>query len=196
MQETSSRLVRGLADFQDHQSWFEFDQQYRAMIRKMLLRKGLSAGEVDDAVQEVYLSLLSTIQRFRYDRSQGKFRSWLGKIAQRAYSARRRSGAPDSASATSDPGAPPDIDTSIDVSDERVKLCLDIARSRFDERSWLPFYLRVIEEMPIEEVQRITRMQRNAIYQCVHRVKTCLREMLSHLEPVSTTPRPRPPDPR
>jgi len=178
MEQTSSSLIRGISDFEDHQRWFEFNHLYRPMIRKVLQKKGLRSDELDDAVQDVYVSLLSTIDRFRYDRRKGKFRSWVSKIAQRAASAHHRRAERD----TVDPQRLEDAQ--LDLSprgDERLQLCLKMARGRFDDQTWLAFYLRVMEEAPIEEVQRITGMNRNAIYQAVHRVKQCLREMLTQL---------------
>lgn len=182
MEETQSSLVRGISDFADHQRWFEFQHRYRPMIRKILLNKGLQEHELDDGIQDVFMSLLSTVGRFQYDRRRGKFRSWLSKITDRTASARRRKHRepPVDAQAleqTGDQEAPLP-----DWTDERVRLCMEIARSRIHERTWLPFYLRVIEECPIEEVERICDMNRNAVYQAVHRVKTCLREMLVYFE--------------
>ncbi|MCG3136625.1 MAG: hypothetical protein HJJLKODD_00460 [Phycisphaerae bacterium] len=182
MQETSSSLIRGLQDFENHQRWFEFNSLYRPMIRKILKNKCLSGEELEDLVQEVYLSMLSTIERFQYDREQGKFRSWLSKITQRAWSAHRRKHqlpAIDPVLAEQSPDT--ESITLPDANDERLKLCVELARSRFDEKTWLSFYLRVMEECPIEEVEKITGMNRNAIYQAVHRVKNCLREMLTQL---------------
>lgn len=183
MDQTVSSLVKGITDFGDHQKWFEFDHLYRPMIHKVLRDKGLRSDELDDAVQEVYLSMLSTIERFQYDPHKGRFRSWLSKIVQRAASARRRrpsqlSVDPHELEATcrglEDPFAHYD--------DECIQLCLKLARTRFDERTWMPFFLRVIEEAPMKEVEQITKMNRNAIYQSVHRVKQCLRQMLTELD--------------
>jgi len=182
MQETCSSLVRDIADFKDHQRWFEFQQLYRPMIRKILSNKGLRQEELDDAVQEVFVSLLSTIDRFKYDRQKGKFRSWLSKITHRAASAQRRKQNDVSVDPKLLEEAQEGEFSLADLKDERMKLCLQMARSRFDEKSWLPFYLSAIEECPIQEIERITNLNRNAIYQAVHRVKTCLREMLTQLE--------------
>lgn len=182
MEQTASNLVRGITDFEDHQRWYEFNNLYRPMIRKILHDKGLRPDELDDLVQEVYLSMLSTIERFQYDRERGKFRSWLSTIVQRAVYAHRRK--------PSEPAVDPlQLEDSVLTGeglsvfdDDRVQLCLRLARNRFDDRTWLPFYLRVIEQTPIEDVQRVTGLNRNAIYQAVHRVKQCLREMLAELD--------------
>ena len=53
---------------------------------------------------------------------------------------------------------------------------------------WLAYRDISSEETPIEEVERITQLNRNAIYQAVHRVKRCLRDMLAELQ----TDRPKP----
>ncbi len=183
MDKTSSSLLRGIVDFDDHQRWFEFNRIYRPLIRNILINKGLRGQELEDVIQEVYLALLTTLDRFQYDPAKGKFRNWVGRIAQRAASAyyRKSPALPvDPAdlddTQSRDAGALPDCD------DQRMALCLQMARTRFDEQTWAPFHLRVIEGTPIDEVERITKMKRNAIYQAVHRVKTCLRDMLAQLD--------------
>ncbi len=186
MEQTASSLVKGISDFSDHQKWFEFHNRYGPMIRKVLHNKGLQPDELDDAVQETYLSMLSTIERFQYDRQKGKFRSWVSKITDRAASAHRRKqmqiqvDAQEFAEHRSHEG---DLEP---MEDERMQICLELARSRIDERTWLPFYLRVVEEAPMKEVERITRLNRNAIYQSVHRVKQCLKELLDQFDRART----------
>jgi len=182
MEQTASSLVKGISDFSDHQKWFEFHNRYGPMIRKVLQNKGLRPDELDDAVQETYLSMLSTIEQFQYDRQKGKFRSWVSKISDRAASAHRRKqvqsqvDAQELAQHRSQDGELGRAD------DERMQICLELARSRIDERTWLPFYLRMIEEAPMEDVERITKLNRNAIYQSVHRVKQCLKELLDQFD--------------
>ncbi len=83
MQETASSLVRGIQDFQNHQRWFEFYQRYGPLIRSILAQRGFKGSELDDAAQDVYLSMLATIERFKYNRGRGTFRSWLSRITHR-----------------------------------------------------------------------------------------------------------------
>jgi len=182
MEQTASSLVKGISDFSDHQKWFEFHNRYGPLIRKVLQNKGLRQDELDDAVQETYLSMLSTIERFQYDRQKGKFRSWVSKITDRAASAHRRKQVQsrgDAQELTQHRSPDGELDP---VNDERMQICLELARSRIDERTWLPFYLRVVEEAPMEDVERITKLNRNAIYQSVHRVKQCLKELLDQFD--------------
>ena len=182
MEQTASSLVKGISDFSDHQKWFEFHNRYGPMIRKVLQNKGLRPDELDDAVQETYLSMLSTIERFQYDRQKGKFRSWVSKITDRAASAHRRKQVQsqvDAQELTQHRSQDGELDQ---VDDERMQICLELARSRIDERTWLPFYLRVVEETPVKDVERITKLNRNAIYQSVHRVKQCLKELLDQFD--------------
>ncbi len=182
MEQTASNLVRGITDFENHQRWYEFNNLYRPMIRKILHDKGLRPDELDDLVQEVYLSMLSTIERFKYDRTRGKFRSWLSTLTQRAVYAHRRKRIEPAVDPWGLEETEPAGERLSVADDDRMQLCLKLARNRFDDQAWLPFYLRVIEQTPIEDVQRVTGLNRNAIYQAVHRVKQCLREMLAELD--------------
>lgn len=182
MEQTASSLVKGISDFSDHQKWFEFHSRYGPMIRKVLQNKGLRPDELDDAVQETYLSMLSTIERFQYDRQKGKFRSWVSKITDRAASAHRRKQVQSQVDAQELVQHRPQDGDLEQVDHGRMEICLELARSRIDERTWLPFYLRVIEEAPMKDVERITKLNRNAIYQSVHRVKQCLKELLDQFD--------------
>jgi RNA polymerase sigma-70 factor (ECF subfamily) len=182
MEQTASSLVKGISDFSDHQKWFEFHNRYGPLIRKVLQNKGLRQDELDDAVQETYLSMLSTIERFQYDRQKGKFRSWVSKITDRAASAHRRKQVQSQVDAQELTQHRPQDGELDQVADERMQICLELARSRIDESTWLPFYLRVIEEAPMKDVERITKLNRNAVYQSVHRVKQCLKELLDQFD--------------
>ena len=183
MQPTASSLVKGITNFEDHQRWFEFHQSYQPMIRNILLKKGLLASELEDVEQEVFMALLSTIGRFAYDRQKGQFRSWLSKVTDLtllAYRRRRSNKAMD----LQEPAEVLEDQANAWPSweDERMQLCLQMVRSRLDMRSWQSFYLHVVEQCSIEETQRLTGLSRNTVYQAVHRVKACLREMLAHLD--------------
>lgn len=77
---TSASLLLRIRDQGDAGAWQEFVQLYSPMVRDYCLQRRLQASDVDDIVQEVMVSISGAIQRFEYDPSKGKFRSWLGTI--------------------------------------------------------------------------------------------------------------------
>jgi|DewCreStandDraft_4_1066084.scaffolds.fasta_scaffold00056_110 RNA polymerase sigma-70 factor (ECF subfamily) len=80
---TRSSLLRRLRSVEDHAAWAEFDRIYRQLIRAVAMRRGLSASEADDVVQETMLTLVRVMPRFEYDPDRCHFRGWLQQQAER-----------------------------------------------------------------------------------------------------------------
>ena len=61
----------------DEVSWEKFKEIYSPLIRYCGHEWGLNAVETDELVQDVMVSFFMGSKTFRYDRSKGKFRSYL-----------------------------------------------------------------------------------------------------------------------
>jgi RNA polymerase sigma-70 factor (ECF subfamily) len=75
-------------------AWGEFAARYQDTIYRFCLRRQLQPADAQDATQDVLLRLYKGLSR--YDRSKGRFRDWLGRVALNAVRdfARAREGAP------------------------------------------------------------------------------------------------------
>jgi RNA polymerase sigma-70 factor (ECF subfamily) len=71
-----SQLQR-VRDPEDEVGWAEFVRFYEPLLGAYLRARGLPAGDVPDVVQETFLRLLRALQRFTYDPTRGRFRSYL-----------------------------------------------------------------------------------------------------------------------
>lgn len=74
---TRSSVLRSVADTGDAAAWARFFDLYAGFVFAIARSKGLSAEDADDVVQTVFGDLVRKMPTFEYDRTKGKFRSYL-----------------------------------------------------------------------------------------------------------------------
>ena len=74
-----SLLLRAQAG--DQGAWQDLTDLYRPLIVGWLRHQGVPAGDVDDLVQEILLSVVQNLSGFRHSGRRGAFRAWLRTIA-------------------------------------------------------------------------------------------------------------------
>jgi RNA polymerase sigma-70 factor (ECF subfamily) len=77
---THATLLARVAAGTDAAAWQEFCNRYAALIQGFAQRQGLQEADCDEVVQESLLALAKAMPNFEYDRSKGKFRSYLKTI--------------------------------------------------------------------------------------------------------------------
>ena len=81
---TRPGLLSSLAG-SDDSAWVEFEDQYRDLILSYAKRRGLQESDAQDVLQVVLGSLVLLFRSgFQHDPSRGRFRSYLGRVAQNA----------------------------------------------------------------------------------------------------------------
>lgn len=65
-------------------AWAEFRKRYAPVISGFALRCGAKGADVDDIVQDVLTSFFSRSNKFSYDSTRGRFRSYLKTCSVRA----------------------------------------------------------------------------------------------------------------
>jgi len=90
VQTTQPTLLIRLGDCQDRVAWHEFCHRYGDLIRNFARHQNLQPADCDDVLQDVLMALTTALPRFRYDRSRGKFRSYLKTVALNAIFARSK----------------------------------------------------------------------------------------------------------
>ena len=78
--QTRYSLLERAVDLEDQQAWEDLASHYRALIYRVAKDYRITDTDADDLVSEVMITLSQKIST--YDRSKGKFRSWLGRIMQ------------------------------------------------------------------------------------------------------------------
>lgn len=74
---TRSSVLRAVANTGDEAAWARFFDLYAGFVFAVARSKGLSAEDADDVVQSVFTDLARKLPDFQYDRTKGKFRSYL-----------------------------------------------------------------------------------------------------------------------
>jgi len=75
---TNYSLIERIIHRNDECAWKELEAFYQKFIYYMLHEIGVSPNDVDDVSQQVLLALTKNLRQF--DRSKGKFRSWLTQV--------------------------------------------------------------------------------------------------------------------
>ena len=80
---TSEGLLHRLSHSADTEAWELFVRVYAPAIHQHAISCGLENADALDVTQEVLLQVSQQIAAFEYDRSRGRFRDWLRRIAHR-----------------------------------------------------------------------------------------------------------------
>jgi RNA polymerase sigma-70 factor (ECF subfamily) len=157
-------------------AWFDFHRRYVKMIHHIGTQRGLSNAECDDLMIEVMLIFWKKMDNFVYDPHRGKFRSYIGRIAELLSLKILRDDRKNPAVELSDE-YPADIDST--CMDEWNEYLMDRAledlRASVDTVTYQAFYMLVFQHRTVAEVSAVTRKSANTIYgirsRCVKKLK-------------------------
>ena len=74
---TRSSVLKAVADTGNESAWARLFELYAGFVFSIARSKGLKDEEADDIVQVVFTDLARMMPTFKYDRTKGKFRSYL-----------------------------------------------------------------------------------------------------------------------
>lgn len=183
--ETNPSLIARVREFGDSASWAEFLGIYQPVVFRMARRRGVQEADALDVMQQVFLSIARSIDRFETAADRPPFRAWLSTIARnaitKALSRRPRdlgSGSssvmellhefPDSASTTTE--------LEKEARQEAVRWAAEQIRNEFSPETWAVFWRTAIEGEAIADVAQTTGRTPGAIYVARYRVLTRLKQ--------------------
>jgi RNA polymerase sigma-70 factor (ECF subfamily) len=186
---STSLLMRVVALEPD--AWGRLVQLFGPTIYSRCRRRGLSADEAADLVQEVFLAAVRSAGRFRRDAGVG-FRSWLWGIARNKLKDHweARAGRPVAQGGTDAQRrlaewpageGPADADDAPAEEGSLVRRALELMRGEFQERTWKAFWRFEVDGLPAAEVAAELGMTPNAVHVAVCRVRKRLREEFGDL---------------
>lgn len=164
----------------DDSSWSEFYNMYWRAVQGYACSFGMSSGEADDIVQEVFIKLFRQLPSFDYQPRKGRFLSWVKTITRNTtYDALRRKqsrieGQPrlelspngvDPLTALPDPNqATMDDRWEREWEQSLLVMALERIRTTVDEHTYQAFRLYAIEGLPAQEVVSRTGIETNTLY--------------------------------
>jgi RNA polymerase sigma-70 factor (ECF subfamily) len=177
---TSTTLLAGLADANNHGVWTAFVSRYRPILIRLALRAGWPAQDAEDLAQQTLGEFVKSYRNHRFDRDRGRLRDWLFGIArnQMRNAARRRSDAHGQA-------GPADLEDAaarrlFDQEWERAVLarCLEEIRGQVGASTYQAFELFALRRVPANSVAAEMGITENAVFLAKRRVLSRLRELL------------------
>jgi RNA polymerase sigma-70 factor, ECF subfamily len=172
---------------QEPQGWQRFCALYTPLVRWWCTRRGVAGSDVEDVVQEVFLTVLNRIADFQRGEHRGGFRAWLRQIT--AYKMlehwRRRGevlaeGGSDAQARLAQlaEAAPEDEET------ERalvVRVAMDQIRGRVANHTWEAATRTLLGGEPTDVVAAALGMKPGAVHVAKTRFLQKLREELGEL---------------
>lgn len=183
MHTTSATLLERVRDPANQEAWERFVQLYTPLFFSWAARAGLQQQDAADLVQEVFVTLLRNLPKFRYQRD-GSFRGWLQRLVRNKWCEIQRR-APIPANTQGKPlldvPGPSDADA-LDETHHRqylVQRALALIRGDFEATTWRAWQEYAVAGRPALEVARELKITPHAIYLSKARVLRRLREELS-----------------
>ena len=193
---TRHSLLTRLKNWDDQEGWKLFFDTYWKLIYTAARRAGLSEPEAQDVVQETVISVLKSMSDFKYQSTNGSFKSWLLKLTSWRISDQLRRRKPqvehkkndetstrtDTVEKLADPTSL-DWQQSWDADWEQTLMQAAIQRvkKRVDAKAYQIFDLLVFKEWPVLRVARALRVNRAQVYLIKHRISKLLKEEVEQL---------------
>ena len=77
---TRASLLLRLGDVRDREAWVEFVSLYEPVVYRLLRQHGLQDADARDVMQELFLAVSRSIERWKPSQGRGSFRAWLRQV--------------------------------------------------------------------------------------------------------------------
>ena len=197
---TRSSVLKAVADTGNEAAWSRLFDMYAGFVFSIARSKGLKAEDADDIVQVVFTDLARNLPTFKYDRSKGRFRSYLTGLVHWRVMDRLKEGK---------------RDTELKAAFlEEAQAAVTSADEGFSEREWqsaaidealrrikpevrpehyAAFVASTMEGQDTETVMKLYDLSRDNLYQIRKRLTAKLRETVA--EVLTEMDAPNAPDP-
>jgi RNA polymerase sigma factor (sigma-70 family) len=191
--ETRTSLILRLPDPQDVEAWDEFVEIYQPLIYRIARKRGFQDADANDLAQEVLVAVARSVDRWVPDRTRGRFRDWLFRIA-RNLMINFLSRPKHRPLGTGDTGVARLLEQQCDPSSESAEwFDLDYRREVFrwaaarvqsavSPNTWSAFWESSVLDRPIREVAAELGMSCGSVYIARSRVMARLRDEVRRFE--------------
>ena len=183
---TRKSLIERVLDG-DEESWDTFYASYSRLIYAIGGRSGLSPDDCQDLIQDVMRTIFNNKERFRYDSSAGKFRSYLIGIVKHKVGDFYRSHdnyAVDSHLEMGDEPEDPSNRLDMVCDDEWKSHLLNVAlmelRQKVERETFDAFQMYVLQELEPKVVAKALAISESSVYvyknRCVKHLRTIIEQ--------------------
>ena len=181
MEATPASLLHRLREPSDGEAWRRFVKIYTPLLYHWAERWGLQSQDAADLVQDVFVVLLQSLPKFRYD-PQRSFRAWLHTVVRTKWCdwQRRRGRAVFEETGLSGVETTPEWTAreELEFRSHLIGRVLQLVTEEFGETTVAAFRSTAIDERPAREVAAELGLTENAVYLARGRVMRRLRTEL------------------
>jgi RNA polymerase sigma-70 factor (ECF subfamily) len=184
--DTSWSLLRSVQDGSP-EGWRRIVDLYAPVVARWCRRWGLQAADVENVLQDVFLTVARHLATFRDDRGSGRFRAWLSTITRSRLSDHHRRAGREPAAVGGDEGrrrleelAAPGDDGQVDpvFRDLELRRALDLVRVEVAPSTWDAFWQTAVEGRTAEDAAAVLGLSPGAVRLAKLRVLRRLRRLL------------------
>jgi RNA polymerase sigma factor (sigma-70 family) len=194
-------VLRAVANTENEAAWQRLFDLYAGFVFSIARSKGLKPEDADDIVQVVFADLARNLPTFQYDRTKGKFRSYLAGLVHWRVMDRLKAGKRDTELKVNfleeaQSFASPDDDGFAEREWQAAALEEALRRIKPDVRPehYAAFVASAVEGQDTEAVMRLYGLSRDNLYQIRMRLTEKLRETTAAV--LAEMDAPDAPDPR
>lgn len=180
---TRSSVLKAVADTSNEKAWKRLFDLYAGFVFSIARSKGLTITDSDDIVQNVFVDLARNLPQFNYDRTKGRFRSYLIGLVNWRVTDKLRAGKRDvdfkSQYGEDMKGAVAEDDGSFLENEWRAAAMEEALRRIKDEVNpdhFAAFVASTIEGQDTETVMNLYSITRDNLYQIRKRLTLKLKE--------------------
>lgn len=193
--DTRHSLIQRLQDGGDNAAWDEFASIYRPIIVRIALRKHLQLDDAEDLAQQVLLSVLKNIHKWKADPARARFRTWLQTIVRNATINALNRRPKDQASGGTNslhqfhqhPDKSDSLWFDLEWQRETLRWIAQQVRGEFESSTWTAFWETAIEQSPPQEVADKIGKSVGAVYIARSRVMQRIKQRILELDEDSIT---------
>ncbi|XZE18048.1 RNA polymerase sigma factor [Pirellulaceae bacterium SH449] len=189
--ETRESLILRLPKMSDSGAWKEFLEIYEPLVFRFARRRGLQEADALEVAQNVFIAVAKAVERWQPNPEQGKFRSWLFRIARNQLvnhvSKHRRDKATGRTAEWNllydlSDRSTVDADALQDYRREMFRLAAIQVRESVQKETWDAFWRTAVLDEDIELVAHELGLSRGAVYIARSRVTAKIRSLIEQWE--------------
>lgn len=184
MVTTSLSLLQRVRSGTETQSWNRFVRIYTPIVHQWIRAKGVSAGDANDLVQEVFRALIRALPTLEL-KQKGSFGRWLRTVTTNKCNDyfRRQARRPAKTNSEAEHWETTEDDDFVEAEYRKMlaQRALKIMQSEFEPTTWKACWMHVVSGLSAAKIAEELGISTNAVYVSKSRVLRRLREELDGL---------------